>query len=136
MAIFASTEHVVGFIKLRDDSGLLARSGGEGKCALELLGKLTCKVDKGEELNAFDQGLWGSSKIVVYEIFGVGRSVEDNPPTRERAIAEKKNDIVHDDLNPDLECGLVKSTKHVHDLGYVGKYALEGLPKEQNRPIG
>jgi hypothetical protein len=52
----------------------------------------------------------------VYEIFGVGRSVEDNPPTPEAAIAEKKKDILHDDLNLDLECGLVKSTKHVHDF--------------------
>ena len=47
----------------------------------------------------------------------------------------KKKDIVHNDLNLDLECGLVKSTKHVHEFGYVGNFALEGLPKEQNRPI-
>jgi hypothetical protein len=68
------------------------------------------------------KALWGSSKTVVNEIFGVGRSVEDNPPTRKRAIAEKKKDIVHEDLNLDLECSLVKSTKHLHDFGYVGKY--------------
>ena len=70
----------------------------------------------------------------MYEIFGVGRSVEDNPATRKTAIAKKK-DIVHNDLNLDLECGLVKSTKHVHEFGYVGNFAVEGLPKEQNRPI-
>ena len=142
MAVFASAECVVGFVKLGDDSGPLARAGGEGGMCIGAPWEVGLQSRQDEELNAFDQGLWGSSKAVVYEIFGVGRSVEHNPATRKTAIAKKKKkeeeekkDIVHNYLNLDLECSLVKSTKDVHEFGYVANFALEGLPKEQNRPI-
>ena len=140
MAVFASAECVVGFVKLGDDSGLLARAGGEGEMCIGAPWEVGLQSRQDEELNAFDQGLWGGSKAVVYEIFGVGRSVEHNPATRKTAIAKKKKegkkDIVHNYLNLDLECSLVKSTKDVHEFGYVLTSPWKDFQRSKTGPSG